>query len=56
MERLTWVRNLDGFDDIGLRLGVTIGDAVCRLAEYEDIGTTEEFRLCQGQRNKKQSE
>lgn len=38
MERLTWKRNLDGFEDVGLRDSVTVGDAVCRLSAYEDTG------------------
>lgn len=38
MERLTWERSLDGFTDVGLRDGVTEGDAICRLAAYEDTG------------------
>ena len=38
MERTTWKRGLDGMEDIGLRDGVTVGDAVCRLADYEDTG------------------
>lgn len=38
MKRLTYERDLDGFTDIGLRDGITVGDAICRLAEYEDTG------------------
>lgn len=38
MERLTWICRADGYDDVGLRDGVTIGDAICRLAAYEDTG------------------
>ena len=38
MNRLTWKRSLDGHEDIGLRDGVTIRDAICRLADYEDTG------------------
>ncbi len=38
MERLTWERSLDGFTDVGLRDGVTEGDAICRLAAYERTG------------------
>lgn len=36
MERLTWTYRADGYDDVGLRDGVTVGDAICRLADYED--------------------
>lgn len=38
MERLTWECELDGFTDIGLRDGVTVDTAICRLAAYEDTG------------------
>ena len=34
-DTLTWARCLDGHTDIGLRPGVTINDAICRLAELE---------------------
>ena len=34
-DTLTWVRSLDGYTDIGLRRGVTIDDAIRRLAELE---------------------
>ena len=34
-ETLTWVRSLDGHTDIGLRRGVTIDEAIWRLAELE---------------------
>ena len=36
MERLTWKRDLDGYTDVGLRDGVSVGDAICQLADYED--------------------
>lgn len=35
--RLTWKRDLDGATDVGLRDGVTVGDAICRLADIESI-------------------
>lgn len=35
--RLTWKRDLDGVTDVGLRDGVTVGDAICRLADIESI-------------------
>lgn len=38
MERLIWKRDLDGYTDVGLRDGVSVGDAICHLAEYEDTG------------------
>ena len=38
MGRMTWKRDLDGYEDVGLRDGVTVGDAICRLASYEDTG------------------
>lgn len=37
MSRLTWKRDLDGATDVGLRDGVTVGDAICRLADIESI-------------------
>lgn len=42
MERLTWKRCLDGYEDVGLKNGVTVGDAVLRLSEYEDTMRTPE--------------
>lgn len=38
MGRMTWKRDLDGYEDVGLRDGVAVGDAICRLASYEDTG------------------
>ena len=38
MERLTWECELDGFTDIGLRDGVTVDAAICRLSAYERTG------------------
>lgn len=37
MGRLTWKCDLDGMTDVGLRDGVTVGDAICRLADIESI-------------------
>lgn len=34
-KRLTWKRCLDGYEDVGLRNGVTVGEAMCKLADYE---------------------
>lgn len=38
MERKTWRLSVDGYDDVGLRDGVSVGDAICDLAAYEDTG------------------
>lgn len=38
MKRLTWECELDGFTDIGLRDGVTVDAAICRLSAYERTG------------------
>ena len=38
MERITWKRNLDGYEDVGLNDTVTVDDAICQLADYEDTG------------------
>lgn len=38
MERKTWRRSLDGYEDVGLCDGVSIGDAICDLADFEDTG------------------
>ena len=40
-KRLTWKRSLDGFEDVGLRDGVTVGEAICKLAELEDKDVVE---------------
>ena len=42
MDRKTWRRDLDGFSDVGLREGITVGDAIRDLADYEDTGLTPE--------------
>ena len=36
-KRLTWKRDLDGSTDVGLRDGVTVDEAMCRLADIESI-------------------
>ncbi len=46
MNRLTYESNIDGVADVGLKNGVTVGDAVCRLADYENTGLTPEQVLC----------
>ena len=35
-KRLTWKRSLDGCTDVGLREGVTVGEAICKLADLEE--------------------
>ena len=40
MERLIDRAVCDGYEDIGLKQGVTVGDAVCQLADYENTGLT----------------
>ena len=37
-ERYTWRACADGYTDVGLRKGITEGDAICQLADYEDTG------------------
>lgn len=37
-ERYTWRSCIDGYTDTGLYDGITKGDVVCQLADYEDIG------------------
>ena len=45
-ERYTWRACADGYTDTGLRKGITEGDAICRLADYEDTGLSpEEVKL-----------
>lgn len=38
MERLTWRGGVYGHEDVGLNDGVSVGDAICQLAAYEDTG------------------
>ena len=40
-KRLTWKRSLAGFEDVGLRDGVTVGEAICKLADLEERETVE---------------
>lgn len=40
-KRLTWKRSLDGHLDIGLREGVTVAEAICKLAHYEEAAAVE---------------
>ena len=45
-ERYTWRACTDGYTDTGLRKGITEGDAICQLADYEDTGLSpEEVKL-----------
>lgn len=39
-ERYTVLACCDGYKDVALRKGITVGDAVCQLADYEDTGLT----------------
>lgn len=41
-ERYTWRACADGYTDTGLRKGITEGDAICQLADYEDTGLSPE--------------
>lgn len=41
-ERYTWRACADGYTDTGLREGITEGDAICQLADYEDTGLSPE--------------
>lgn len=34
-KRLTWKCENSGYEDVGLREGVTVGDAICKLADME---------------------
>ena len=43
-KRLTWKRSLDGCEDVGLREGVTVGEAICKLADLEARDTVEVVR------------
>ena len=40
VDRLTWKLCMDGFEDVALNDGVTVGEAICQLADYEDTGLT----------------
>ena len=35
-KRLTYKQSIDGYTDVGLCEGVTIDEAICKLADYED--------------------
>ena len=57
-ERVTWTYRAWGDDDVAIRRGKTVGDAVCRLAEYEDIGLSPEeiLSLWEELQNRKKKE
>jgi hypothetical protein len=40
-KRLTWKQSIDGYTDVGLREGVTVGDAICKLADLEERDAVE---------------
>lgn len=40
-KRLTWKRSIDGCEDVGLCDGVTVGDAICKLADLEERNAVE---------------
>ncbi len=35
-KRLTYKQGIDGYGDVGLRPGVTVGEAICKLADLEE--------------------
>lgn len=35
-KRLTYKQSIDGYTDVGLCEGVTIDEAICKLADYEE--------------------
>ena len=40
-KRLTWKQSIDGYTDVGLRDGVTVGEAICKLADLEERDAVE---------------
>lgn len=38
--RLTYKQGIDGYEDVGLRPGVTVGEAICKLADLEEAELT----------------
>lgn len=44
-KRLTWKRDLGGYTDVGLREGVTVGDAICKLADLEERENPERLTI-----------
>lgn len=39
---MTWKSGIDGHEDVGLKDGVSVGDAILQLAAYEDTGLSPE--------------
>ena len=53
-KRLTWKQSVDGHEDVGLRPGVTVGEAICKLADLEErktIPLDEVYRVIAGHSN-----
>ena len=40
--RLTYKQSIDGYTDVGLCEGVTIDEAICKLADYEEADVYEQ--------------
>lgn len=38
--RITNVAYCDGYEDVSINTEYTVGDAVCQLADYENLGYT----------------
>ena len=45
-KRLTWKSSIDGFEDVGLNEGVTLGEAICKLADLEQRDAVEIVYCC----------
>ena len=53
-KRMTWKQSIDGHEDVGLRPGVTVGEAICKLADLEGrktIPLDEVYRVIAGHSN-----
>ena len=42
--RLTYKQSIDGYTDVGLNPGVTVEEAICKLADLEDADSVEVVR------------
>ena len=42
--RLTYKQSVDGYTDVGLNPGVTVDEAICKLADFEDADSVEVVR------------